>query len=84
LARRPEVAAQPARTLVNRLRLATLRRWRHGEDRWDWTVRDFVMALGRLGGHQNRKGGGLPGWLTLWRGWQALQTMMEGIRLARR
>ena len=35
------------------------------------------MALGRLGGHQNRKSDGPPGWITLWRGWNQLQQMVD-------
>jgi hypothetical protein len=45
------------------------------------TVRDVILALGRLGGHMNRKADGLPGWLTLHRGMKALQKMVEGARL---
>ena len=50
--------------------------WRQGRVRHDWTVREFYLALGRLGGHQNRKSDGPPGWLVLWRGWDALLTML--------
>lgn len=46
------------------------------------TVRDVVLALGSLGGHLNRKSDGLPGWLTLWRGWLELQPLVEGFLLA--
>jgi hypothetical protein len=45
------------------------------------TVRDVILALGRLGGHMNRKADGLPGWLTLHRGRKVLQNMVEGARL---
>jgi hypothetical protein len=45
------------------------------------TVRDVVLAVGRLGGHMNRKGDGLPGWLTLHRGMKVLRLMVEGARL---
>lgn len=47
------------------------------------TVRDVVLALGRLGGHLNRKGDGLPGWMTLWHGMFRLEMLTEGYRLAR-
>jgi hypothetical protein len=47
------------------------------------TVRDVILALGRLGGHMNRKADGLPGWLTLHRGMKVLQNMVEGVRLMR-
>lgn len=45
------------------------------------TVREVALALGRLGGHLNRKPDGLPGWITLWRGYVTLQTLVEGVRL---
>ena len=41
------------------------------------------MALARLGGHLNRKGDGPPGWLTLWRGWEALRLMIQGAEAMR-
>lgn len=46
------------------------------------TIREVTLALGRLGGHLHRKGDGLPGWQTLWRGWQRLQEMVIGFELA--
>lgn len=48
------------------------------------TVRSFYMHVARLGGHQNRKCDGFPGWITLWRGWQKLQAMVDGYRAAQR
>lgn len=48
------------------------------------TVAEAALAIGRLGGHLNRKSDGLPGWLTLWRGWQILQTLVEGVLIARK
>lgn len=47
-------------------------------------VSDVVLALGHLGGHLNRKGDGLPGWITLWRGGLQLQAIVEGVLLAHR
>ncbi|MFP5501956.1 MAG: IS4 family transposase, partial [Candidatus Sericytochromatia bacterium] len=38
------------------------------------------LAVGRLGGHMNRKADGSPGWLTLWRGMLELQTLVAGAR----
>jgi hypothetical protein len=46
------------------------------------TVRDVALAIGRLGGHLNRKSDGLPGWQTLWHGMLSLQSIVEGYRLA--
>lgn len=48
------------------------------------TVREVALAIGRLGGHLNRKGDGLPGWITLWQGWQLLQNLVEGVLIARK
>ena len=45
------------------------------------TLGEVVLAIGRLGGHMNRKGDGLPGLITLWRGWTELKTLCEGARL---
>lgn len=45
------------------------------------TVRDVALAIGRLGGHMNRKGDGLPGLITLWRGAQKLQALVAGAML---
>ena len=42
------------------------------------TVKEFYMHVARLGGHQNRKCDGFPGWITLWRGWMKLQAMVDG------
>lgn len=84
LARRPDAAQRPAAQVIDSLTIEVLGQWRQGKPWQTWSVVDFVLALGRLGGHQNRKGDGLPGWLTLWRGWQELQAMLTGARLARK
>ncbi len=47
------------------------------------TTGEVVLAIGRLGGHMNRKGDGLPGWQTLWRGMTRLATLVEGYWLGR-
>ncbi len=46
------------------------------------TILKFYMHVARLGGHQNRKVDGFPGWLTLWRGWTRLQAMVDGYHAA--
>jgi len=46
------------------------------------TVGEVALALGRLGGHMNRKSDGLPGWLTLLRGMTKLNDLVEGARIA--
>jgi hypothetical protein len=47
------------------------------------TVRSCWRAIARLGGHQGRKHDGEPGWQALWRGWGYVQTLLEGVHLAR-
>ena len=46
------------------------------------TVKCVALAIGRLGGHQNRRGDGIPGLLSLWWGMTRFLNMMEGVRLA--
>lgn len=46
------------------------------------TVREVALAIGRLGGHMNRKGDGLPGWQTLFCGMAKLNNLVEGARIA--
>ncbi len=75
-------AGRPASESFDPVGVAVLSLWRYREER-PLTVREFVLALGRLGGHLNRKCDGLPGWLTLWRGAMQLHTMVE-YELARR
>lgn len=48
------------------------------------SVLKFYLHVARLGGHQNRKADGFPGWITLWRGWMKLQSMVDGYRAARK
>jgi hypothetical protein len=82
--RDPETGACPATDFLPPVYVEVLSGWRHGTPREDWTVGDFYMALGRLGGHQNRRSDGPPGWLVLWRGWTRLQAMLEGAAIAGR
>jgi len=46
------------------------------------TIREVALALGRLGGHMNRKGDGMPGWQTLFCGIAKLTNLVEGARIA--
>jgi len=71
--------AAPAASGLNQLELEVLA---EKTGRTLRTVRDVALAVGRLGGHLNRKRDGLPGWITLWRGYIALQLLVEGVRLA--
>ena len=48
------------------------------------TVREVALAIGRLGGHRNRRGDGLPGWQTLWDGRNTCHALVEGVLIAHR
>lgn len=81
-ARDPHKAFQPATDYFEPLEVEVLSLWRYQELR-PLSVRDFVLALARLGGHLNRKCDGLPGWITLWRGRMQLNAMVEYERARR-
>ena len=46
-----------------------------------WTNRNVIIATARLGGFLARKHDGMPGWQTIWRGWQRLIWMCEGLAI---
>lgn len=50
----------------------------------DMTVHQFWRAVAQLGGFLARKSDGDPGWLTLWRGWQKLDLLVEGAEVGRK
>jgi hypothetical protein len=70
--------------LVDPIYEETLRNWRYKTPRGEMTIKEYTMALGRLGGHMNRKCDGFPGWLVLWRGWMKLHHMVAGVEAERR
>lgn len=45
------------------------------------TVGEVALAVGRLGGHMNRRLDGMPGWKTLWLGMLTLKNLVEGFLL---
>jgi hypothetical protein len=49
-----------------------------------WTNRNLIRSLARLGGFIGRKQDGEPGWQTIWRGWQRLMWMREGVETLQR
>jgi len=80
-ARQPDAKERLATMVVPQDYVEVLSVHRYGERR-DLTIHEFFMALGRLGGHQNRKCDGPPGWLVLWRGWIKLRSMLDGFDTA--
>jgi hypothetical protein len=82
MSRDPSQQDQPATKVVSPEEMDVLSGWRYREKR-PLTIKEFFLALARLGGHQNRKKDHPPGWLVLWRGWQSLQLMVAGARADR-
>ena len=81
LARDPSTAEDPIADWVPASWVAVLSQWRHGTGDQLTTVKEWIWALARLGGHQNAKHLDPPGWLTLLRGWTRLQAMIDGWEL---
>ena len=74
---------RPARTVVPQLWLQMLKAVRKKLRRvHDLTIYEFYRELAKLGGFLGRKSDGEPGWLTIWRGWEKLNTMVRGAELA--
>jgi hypothetical protein len=83
-ARRPDAKERKASEVVAPIYEEVLRGHRYKKPRAEMSVYEFYMAVARLGGHMNRKADGFPGWLTLWRGWQKLESMVAGAEIQRR
>lgn len=49
-----------------------------GVPKGGWTNQNFIIALARVGGFLARKNDGMPGWQTIWRGWQRIIWMLQG------
>jgi hypothetical protein len=82
--RQADADTRKATEMVDQEYEEILRAWRYTKPRGEMSIKEFYMALGRLGGHMNRKSDGMPGWLTLWRGWTKLQAMVDGAAAERR
>ncbi len=79
-ARRPDADTRPATEIVPVEYVAALQDY-YPDRLGDFvSVNAFFMHVARLGGHQNRKGDGLPGWITIWRGWKKLSSMAAARR----
>lgn len=83
-ARRSDAHERNATEVVAPIYEEVLRAHRYKQPRSQLSVHEFYLAVARLGGHMNRKADGFPGWLTLWRGWQKLETLVAGAEIERR
>ena len=52
-----------------------------GQPKSGWTHQTVLVAVARLGGFIGRRNDGLPGWQTIWRGWQRLMWMCQGLEI---
>ena len=82
-ARAPNAETRPATDVVDPVYVEVLAAHSGKRLGTNPSVKAFYMHVARLGGHQNRKCDGLPGWITLWRGWMKLQSMIDGYQAAR-
>jgi hypothetical protein len=69
-------AHRPAAEWFGPVGVEVLSVWRYQEVR-PLTVREYILAVARPGGHLNRKCDGLPGWRTIWRGVAKLSATVE-------
>jgi hypothetical protein len=77
-ARAPDADQRPATEVIGADYVAVLANHYGNRLGPNPTILKFYMHVARLGGHQNRKVDGFPGWITLWRGWTKLQSMVDG------
>jgi hypothetical protein len=49
-----------------------------------WTERDYLRSVAKMGGFIGRKSDGDPGWQTIWRGMSQLVALTEGYKLAQK
>lgn len=62
--------------------LQALRKLRPRIQTSELTVYEFFREIAKLGGFLGRKHDGEPGWQTIWRGYQKLQLIVQGMELA--
>lgn len=76
---------RPARSVVPEWWIQMLKAARKNLHRvHDLTIHQFYRELAKLGGFLGRKSDGEPGWITVWRGWEKLHTLIQGAELVSR
>lgn len=80
-ARQPDADTRPATEVVAAEYVAVLSEYYGTRLGKQPSILKFYLHVARLGGHQNRKNE-FPGWITLWRGWMKVESMVAGYRLA--
>lgn len=74
---------RPADEVIPPLWLAMLRVARRQRCPAKLTLGEFYRELAKLGGFLGRRHDGEPGWITIWRGWEKLNTLIHGAELAK-
>jgi len=59
--------------------LLTLLAAKFGKPQGGWTHQTALVAVARVGGFLARRSDGMPGWQTIWRGWNRLMWMGHGL-----
>lgn len=72
----PEQTLEPKEVGADALRILETR---VGRPPKGWTTGALWVAVAKLGGFIGRKNDGPPGWKNIWRGWQRLIWMTEGL-----
>jgi hypothetical protein len=74
---------RPARKVIPLLWLQMLKAVRGKPQRvHDLTIYEFYREVTKLGGFLGGKSDGEPGWITVWRGWEKLNNLVRGVRIA--
>ena len=74
---------RPARQVVPLLWLQMLKAARQKLRRvHDLTSYEFYREVAKLGGFLGRTSDGEPGWITIWKGWEKLNTLVRGAEIA--
>lgn len=64
--------------------VSLLSTWRHHAEKPDWTIPDFCQTLAPWAATKTANTPPPPGWTALWKGWTALQTMLDDANALRR
>jgi hypothetical protein len=75
----PDEAIDPEQVGPEVLKILEAKR---GKPKQGWTHRTLLVRIAGLGGFLGRKSDGIPGWQTIWRGWDRLMMMVQGYDLA--
>jgi hypothetical protein len=59
--------------------LLALLRAKFGVPKGGWTHQSALVDIARVGGFLARRSDGMPGWQTIWRGWNRLMWMCHGL-----